>query len=172
MRDSSPAVNLPKLNETDMKNSSALSHRKFVARRYCEGIWLAVKAEGEVSLVSKGDPKRHTNYMPILSTISSVLFVLWIFGVFGLFYLGSFVHLLLLAAIALAVLRVSREYNYTVNEYAHMFHARAQEIFASRVLPVLERVELRTRDMYSSVRAFFSSSIRSFSARKLKQLKV
>lgn len=98
--------------------------------------------------------------MPILSTISSVLVVLWIFGVVGLFYLGAFVHVLLLAAVLLAGLRVWQEYDVSVAELSRALEHEAREFVASHVIPVFYSWLVKTR-------VFLAASISALSRRNL-----
>lgn len=47
----------------------------------------------------------------MLTTIAIVLLVLWLLGVVGVYTIGSFIHILLVAAVILFLIRVIRGQN-------------------------------------------------------------
>ncbi len=47
-----------------------------------------------------------TNYHIMLYTIAAILLILWLLGVIGVYTIGWFVHLLLIAAIIVVLIRV------------------------------------------------------------------
>ena len=49
---------------------------------------------------------RHNNFMNMLTLIAAILLILWFLGVIGVYTIGWFVHILLVAAIIMFLIRI------------------------------------------------------------------